>query len=85
MTVLVLKRTSDKLDAVLAAVIFFLGLTVFGIYLSAPRSTLHLTLTLFEIFIFVRRLTCVPVGCVGRPYTANCARDWVFLRYLTFN
>lgn len=61
MTVLVLKRTSDKLDTVLSALVFFLGLTVFGIYLSAPR------------------LSCVPLGCVGRPYTTNCARDWVFL------
>ena len=37
MAVLVLKRTSDKLDTVLSALVFFLGLTVFGIYLSAPR------------------------------------------------
>ena len=63
MAVLVLKKTSDKLDAVLAAVVCILGLTVFGVYLSAPR------------------LTCVPLSCVGRPYSTNCARDWLFLRY----
>jgi len=61
MAVLVLKKTSDKLDAVLAAVVCILGLTVFGVYLSAPR------------------LTCVPLSCVGRPYSTNCARDWLFL------
>jgi len=37
MTVVVLKRTSDKLDTVLAAVLLVLGIAVFGIYLSAPR------------------------------------------------
>jgi len=61
MGVLVLKRTSDKLDAVFAAAIFVLGLAVFGIYLGAAR------------------LTCVPTSCQGRPSSANCARDWVYL------
>lgn len=37
MSVVVLKRTSDKLDALLSAVLLFLGVAVFGIYLSAPR------------------------------------------------
>ena len=63
MTVLVLKRRGDKLDAVLAAVVLWLGVLVLGVYLSAPR------------------LTCVPLACVGRPYTALCARDWLYLRY----
>ena len=63
MAVLVLKRTSDKLDAVLAAVVLCLGLLVLGVYLSAPR------------------LTCVPVGCVDRPFSTHCARDWIYLRY----
>jgi len=61
MGVLVLKRTSDKLDAVFAAVVLVLGLAVFGIYLGAAR------------------LTCVPTSCQGRPSSANCARDWVYL------
>jgi len=61
MGVLVLKRTSDKLDAVFAAVVLVLGLAVFGIYLGAAR------------------LTCVPISCQGRPSSANCARDWVYL------
>ena len=39
MTVLVLKRTSDKLDAVLAAGVLCLGVLVLGVYLSAPRLT----------------------------------------------
>ena len=39
MAVLVLKRTSDKLDAVLAAVVLMLGVMVLGVYLSAPRLT----------------------------------------------
>jgi len=39
MGVLVLKRTSDKLDAVFAAAVLILGLAVFGIYLGAPRLT----------------------------------------------
>ena len=83
MTVLVLKRTSDKLDAVLSAVIFFLGLIVFSIYLSAPRCG-FLTCLLPVVALFCNtvlfRLSCVPLGCVGRPHSANCARDWVFLR-----
>ena len=37
MAVLVLKRTSDKLDAVLAVVVLLLGVLVLGVYLSAPR------------------------------------------------
>merc|ERR1712106_1179840 len=61
MGVLVLKRTSDKLDAVFAGAFLILGLAVFGIYLGAAR------------------LTCVPTSCQGRPSSANCARDWVYL------
>ena len=78
MAVLVLKRTSDKLDTVLSALVFFLGLTVFCVYLSAPRWICpHILINLHLPHL---RLSCVPLGCVGRPYTANCARDWVFLR-----
>ena len=63
MAVLVLKRTSDKLDAVLAGAVLCLGVLVLGVYLSAPR------------------LLCVPAGCVGRPYSTHCARDWLYLRF----
>ena len=38
MTVVVLKRTSDKLDAFLSGVVLLLGVVVLGVYLSAPRK-----------------------------------------------
>ena len=38
MTVLLLKRTSDKLDAFLAGVVLLLGLLVLGVFLSGPRK-----------------------------------------------
>ena len=39
MTVLVLKRTGDKLDAVLTSLVLMLGVLVLGVYMSAPRLT----------------------------------------------
>ena len=37
MAVVVLKRTSDRLDAVLAVAVLLLGLAALGLSLSAPR------------------------------------------------
>jgi len=40
---------------------------------------LLLGLAVFGIFLGAARLTCVPSSCQGRPASANCARDWVYL------
>jgi len=62
MGVLVLKRTSDKLDAVLSSFVLLLSLAVTGIYLS--RSD--------------QQLVCVPKACQAKPASLDCARDWVY-------
>jgi len=40
---------------------------------------LVLGLAVFGIFLGAAKLTCVPTSCQGRPSSANCARDWVYL------
>jgi len=62
MGVLVVKRTSDKVDVVLSAAVLVLSLAVSGIYLSRGDQ----------------QLVCVPRACQVRPASLDCARDWVY-------